>query len=41
MAEELILINWKHHQLYTPPVQRSAWKWPYNWAETCSCNYNL
>jgi hypothetical protein len=23
------------------PVQRSAWKWPYNWAETCSWNYNL
>ena len=26
---------------YTPPVQRSAWRWPFNWAETCSWNYNL
>jgi len=32
---------WKHYQLYTPPVQRPAWRWPYNWAETCSCNYIL
>jgi len=35
------LINWKHYQLYTPPVQRSAWRWSCNWAETCSWNYNL
>jgi len=35
------LVNWNHYQMYTPPVQRSAWRWPYNWAETCSCNYNL
>jgi hypothetical protein len=27
--------------MYIPPVQRPAWRWPYNWAETCSCNYNL
>jgi hypothetical protein len=35
------LANWKHYQLYTPPIQRSAWRWPYNRAETCSWNYNL
>jgi len=35
------LVNWKHNLLYTPSVQKSAWRWPYNWAETCSCNYNL
>jgi hypothetical protein len=35
------LVNWKHYQLYTPPVQRSAWRWPYSLAETCSWNYNL
>jgi len=28
-------------KLYTPSVQRSAWRCPYNWAETCSWNYNL
>jgi len=28
-------------QLYTAPVQRSSWRWPYNWAETCSWHYNL
>jgi len=23
------LVNWKHYQLYyTPPFQRSAWRWP-------------
>jgi len=22
--------------LYTQPTQRSAWKWPYNWAENVS-----
>jgi len=31
----------KHYQWYTPPFQRSSWRWPYNWAETCSWNYNL
>ena len=31
----------QHYQLYTPPVQRSAWRWPCIWAETCSWNYNL
>jgi len=30
-----------HIELFTPPTQRSAWRWPYNWAETCSWNYNL
>jgi len=35
------LVNWKHYQLYTPRVQRSASRWPYNWAETCCWNYNL
>jgi len=35
------LVNWKLYQLYTPTVQRSAWRWPCTWAETCSCNYNL
>jgi len=35
------LLNWKHYQLYTPPLQRSAWIWPYNWGETRSYNYNL
>jgi len=35
------LVNWKHYQLYTPPTQRSAWKWPYNWAETYRWNYSL
>jgi len=33
--------NWKHYQSYTPPVQRSAWRWPYSLAETCSWNYNI
>jgi len=28
-------------RVYTPPVQRSAWRWPYNWAETCRWKYNL
>ena len=36
-----IYVNWKQYQLYTPSVQRPAWRWPYNWAETCSWNYNL
>jgi len=27
--------------LYTPPFQRSAWRWPNNWAETYSWNFNL
>jgi len=31
----------KHDQPYTAPVQRSALRWPYNWAETCSWIYNL
>jgi len=35
------LVNWKRYQLYIALVQRSAWRWPYNWAETCSWNYNL
>ena len=35
------LLNSKHYQLYTPPVQKSAWRWPYFWAETCSWNCNL
>jgi len=36
-------VNWKLYQLYEyiPSVQRSAWRWPYNWTETCSWNYNL
>jgi len=34
-------VDWNHYQLYTPPFQKSAWRWSYNWAETCSCNYNL
>jgi len=34
------LVNWKHHRFHTPPTW-SAWRWPYNWAETCSWNYNL
>jgi len=34
-------VNWKHYQLYTTPVQRPAWRWPYKWSETSSCNYNL
>jgi len=29
---QLIMFS-RHYQLYTPPVQRSAWRWPYNWAE--------
>jgi len=27
--------------VYTPTTPRSAWRWPYNWAKTCSWNYNL
>jgi len=32
------------YQLYTPPTQRSAWRWPCSLAETCSWTitwYNL
>jgi len=25
----------------TPPTQRPAWRWPYNFDETCSWSYNL
>jgi len=32
--------EWKIVQLYTPPLQRSAWRWSYNWVETCRWNYN-
>jgi len=35
------LVIRKNYQLYTPPSQRSAWRWPYNWAEICSWNYYL
>jgi len=38
---DLVLQDWKHYQSYTPPVQRSPWRWPYNWAEICSWNYSL
>jgi len=27
--------------IYTSPTQRSAWRWPYNLAETCSWIYNM
>jgi len=29
-------MSYIHIELYTPPTQRSAWRWPYNWAKTCS-----
>jgi len=32
------LVNW-NYQLYTSPLQRSAWRWPNSWAEICSFLY--
>ena len=37
----ILIVNWKHYQLYTPLTQRSPCRWPNNWAETCSWNFNL
>jgi len=33
--------GWDSFLLCTLSTQRSAWRWPYNWAETCSWNYKL
>jgi len=30
-----------NYQLYTPPTQISAWRWPCNLVETCNWNYYL
>jgi len=37
-VECTVYANWKYYQFYTLPIQRSAWRWPHSWAETCSCN---
>jgi len=30
------LVDWKQYQPHTPPTERSAWRWPCSFSETCS-----